>query len=148
MRNSCVGSSFFKFQFLILGQMNPKDVAETLSCSLTADGSHRSKVFALSSLFTHCLPAVRRALCRSEEVLPQAITPTKYANYMSNDGQGSKEIAIGEETINLVAHFFNRWLHIAHAFEVDGTTQAGNEELMKRAVMVRSIEALAVASVC
>jgi len=68
-----------QFQNVIIGCMEPEEVVDYL---LGGPSTPRHNRRALIALLTECLPAVRRALCRGEEVLPQFISSADYVAFL------------------------------------------------------------------
>lgn len=75
--------------------MSVDDVVEILRRCLTIDGHGMHNSRALTSLLTHCLPAVRRA---GEEVLSQFITSTEFATFVRSccdlEGESIERLAL------------------------------------------------------
>lgn len=98
---------------------------------MIGDGGHVKKAF--TDMLVHCLPAMRRALCRGEEALPQFITSAEYTTFMSMDG---KSLAL-EEDVQFCIHYFSSLIHCAQYYEEDkGQIPAGNVLKYRQAVKV------------
>ena len=116
--------------------MYPEDSVENLrKCRvIEPQGEHNSAAF--SALITHCLPAVRCALFRGEEVLPLFVSSAQFTAFIGSHDEKEEESWASEEVAGTCVYFLNCMLHSVHYFEMNGKIRAGNEHKLKLALRV------------